>query len=162
MVWVHNIEQKLIEIDPVNAGTFQANAEQYKSELKALDTWIREQVALIPEENRKLVTDHALFGYFANQYGIEQTGALIPGYSTLAEPTAKELAEIEDVIHDLDIKAVFVGNTINSTLAERVAKDTGTHLVFVHTGSLSEPGGDAASYLAYMRYNTNAFVNALK
>jgi len=161
MVWVQNVEQGLSSIDPKNAGTYHANAQAYQAELESLENWIREQVALIPSENRKLVTDHKLFGYFAEEYGFEQVGALIPGYSTLAEPTAQELAEIEDAIRELDVKAIFVGNTINPTLAERVSEDTGIQLVFVYTGSLSDSGGEAGTYIEYMRYNTNAFVDAL-
>ena len=87
---------------------------------------------------------------------------MIPGYSTLAEPTAQELAAIEDAINELDVKAVFVGNTMNPALAERVAADTGIQLIFVYTGSLTEPDGEAPTYLEYMRYNTLAFVDALK
>jgi ABC-type Zn uptake system ZnuABC Zn-binding protein ZnuA len=162
MVWVHNIEHKLSEADPENAQAYADNAEAYEAELETLDAWIREQVAHISEENRKLVTDHTLFTYFADEYGFEQVGALIPGYSTLAEPTAKELAAIEDAIKDLNVKAVFVGNTVNPSLGERVTADTGTQLVFVYTGSLTEPDGEIPSYLEYMRYNTTAFVNGLK
>ena len=162
MVWVTNIEQKLSEADPANASVYAAGAKAYTTELKTLDAWIREQVAQIPVADRKLVTDHMLFGYFAEEYGFEQTGALIPGYSTLAEPSAKELAEIEDAIRELGVKAVFVGNTVNPALAQRVANDTGTQLVFVYSGSLSDPDGDAPSYLEYIRYNVSAFVEALK
>jgi ABC-type Zn uptake system ZnuABC Zn-binding protein ZnuA len=162
IVWVESIADKLSEIDPANAKVYTANAQEYISELHDLDSWIREQVALIPEANRKLVTDHMLFGYFADEYGFEQVGALIPGYSTLAEPTAKELAAIEDAIRELGVKAVIVGNTVNPSLAERVADDTGARLIFVYTGSLSEPGGGAGTYIEYMRYNTNAFVEALR
>ena len=133
-----NIEQELSKLDPKNTSTYHANAEAYQTELETLDAWIREQVALIPTENRKLVTDHTLFGYFAEEYGFEQVGALIPGYSTLAEPTARELADIEDAIQDLKVKAIFVGNTVNPALAERVSEDTGIQLVFVFTGSLNE------------------------
>ena len=161
-VWVHNIEHKLGEADPGNVEVYAANAAAYLDELQALEAWIREQVAQVPVENRKLVTDHAVFGYFTDEYGFEQVGALVPGYSTLAEPSAQELAAIEDSIRELDVKAVFVGNTVNPALAERVAADTGTQLVFIYSGSLSESGGDADSYLAYMRYNTTAFVDALK
>ena len=161
IVWVSNIEQALSNIDPENAGTYHANAEAYQTELKTLDAWIRDQVESIPIENRKLVTDHQLFGYFAEEYGFEQVGALIPGYSTLAEPTAQELAEIEDAIQELEVKAIFVGNTVNPTLAERVSEDTGIQLVFVYTGSLNKPGSDADTYIEYMRYNTKAFVDAL-
>ena len=162
MVWVQNIEQKLSEADPANAGAYAANAKAYTTELKTLDAWIREQVAQVPMADRKLVTDHMLFGYFAEEYGFEQVGALIPGYSTLAEPSVREIAEIEDAIRKLGVKAIFVGNTINPALAQRVADDTGIKLIFVYTGSLSGPDGEAPSYLEYIRYNVSAFVEALK
>ena len=161
MIWVDNIEQALIEIDPENIAVYTENADIYKTELKLLDTWIRQQIAQIPAEKRKLVTDHALFGYYAEEYGFEQVGALVQGFSTLAEPTAQNLAEIEDAIHDLNVEAIFIGNTVNPSLGKRVTEDTGTQLVFVYTGSLSNPDGEANTYLAYMRYNTTAFVNAL-
>lgn len=161
IVWTSNIAQALSEIDPENADIFHANAVAYQAELETLDAWIRDQVESIPSENRKLVTDHKLFGYFADEYGFEQVGALIPGYSTLAEPTAQELAEIEDAIQELDVKAIFVGNTVNPSLAERVSQDTGIQLVFVYTGSLDDSGSEARTYIEYMRYNTKAFVDAL-
>jgi ABC-type Zn uptake system ZnuABC Zn-binding protein ZnuA len=159
--WTSNIAQALSKLDPENADTYRANAQAYQADLKTLDAWIRDQVESIPPENRKLVTDHKLFGYFADEYGFEQVGALIPGYSTLSEPTAQELAEIEDAIQELDVKAIFVGNTVNPTLAERVSEDTGIQLVFVYTGSLDKSGSDAGTYIEYMRYNTKAFVDAL-
>lgn len=162
LVWVQNITQVLIEKDQVNSIFYESNAEKFTLELEALDSWIRAQVALIPSENRKLVTDHTLFSYFADEYGFEQVGAIILGFSTLSEATAQDLAEIEDVIRSLHVKAVFVGNSVNPSLAERVASDTGVQLVYVYTGSLSDADGEAGSYLAYMRYNTNAFINALK
>ena len=161
VVWTYNIEQGLSKLDPKNASTYHANAEVYQTELETLDAWIREQVARIPTENRKLVTDHNLFGYFAEEYGFKQVGALIPGYSTLAEPTARELADIEDAIQDLKVKAIFVGNTVNPALAERVSEDSGIQLVFVFTGSLNDSDSEAGTYIEYMRYNTSAFVDAL-
>lgn len=162
MVWAHNISEALGKVDPGNSQTYIANEENYREELTELDAWIREKVAQIPEMNRNLVTDHSVFAYYGQEYGFTQVGALIPGYSTLAEPTAKELAQVEDAIEQLNVKAVFVGYTFNPALAERVTSDTGTQLVFVYTGSLSEPEGEASTYLNYMRYNTTAFVNALK
>ena len=162
MVWIHNIAYALSDVDPDSAQAYAHNEEVYEAELVELDTWIREQVAQIPEDNRNLVTDHSLFTYFADEYSFTQVGALVPGYSTVAEPTAQELAQIEDAIEDLNVKAVFVGYTVNPVLGERVADDTGTELVFVYTGALSETDGAAATYLHYMRYNTTAFVNALR
>ncbi len=162
LVWVENIQRVLGEADPGNRESYAANAEEYGSQLEDLDKWIRERVSEVPGNNRKLVSDHAIFGYFADEYGFEQVGALIPGYSTLAEPSAQDIARIEDAIAELDVNAVFVGNTINPSLAARVAEDTGTQLVFVYTGSLSERGGEAGTYLDYMRFNISAFVDALR
>lgn len=162
MLWVHNVEFALSALDPDNAEIYDANAEAYESELEALDAWIQKQVAQVPEENRRLVTDHTAFSYFAHRYGFEQIGAVFPGYSTLAEPSAQELARLENAIRELDVKAVFVGLTVNPDLARRVADDTGTQLVFLYTGSLGEAGGPADDYLAFMKYNVNAIVEALR
>lgn len=162
MVWVGNIQAKLTEMDPPNADVYQANAAEFMAELQSLDLWIREQVALVPEPSRKFLADHSLFAYYAGAYGFEQVGALIPGYSTLAEPSAQELAQIEDDIRTFGVRAILVGYTANPSLAERVSQDTGTQLVFVYTGSLSDPDGNAGTYIAYMRYNTSVIVDALK
>ena len=161
-VWTHTIEQALSALDPANVERYEANAEAYEAELKKLDTWIREQVILISEVERRSITDHSIFGYFAERYGFTQVGTIDPGYSTLAEPSAKELADLESTIRELGVRAVFVGKTVNPSLAETVAQDTGTQLVFLYTGSLSKEGGEAAIYLDYMRYNVNAIVSALK
>lgn len=162
IMWVENIQTKLEQIDPDNSATYRTNAERYITQLKELDAWIREQVKAVPTENRKLVTDHMVFGYFADRYGFEQIGAIIPGYSTLASPSAQDIAAIEDAIRGLGVRAVFVGKSINPTIAQRVAEDTGVKLVFLYHGSLSEAGEPADSYLNYMRYNVTQIVNALK
>jgi ABC-type Zn uptake system ZnuABC Zn-binding protein ZnuA len=162
ILWTQVISETLGELDPANAESFRANATAYQEQLAELDTWIREQVALIPPEDRNIITDHLTLVYFADEYGFTQTGAIIPGYSTLAEPSAQELAGLVDKIRELDVPAIFVGNTINPALADRLTEDTGTQLVFLYTGSLSEAGGEAHSYLAYMKYNVSAIVNALK
>lgn len=162
LVWVDNIQRALAELDPANAPTYSANAARYKAELQTLDGWISQQVGQIPPSERRLVTDHAVFGYFARRYGFEQTGAVAPGYSTLAESSAQELARLEDRLRGEGVKAIFVGSTASSALSQRVADDTGIQLVRVYSGSLSAPGGPAATYLDYMRYNVAAMVKALQ
>lgn len=162
IVWTHNIAHTLGELDPSNAESYNANAQGYEDKLQELDTWIREQVADIPEGNREIVTDHHYLTYFIDAYGLTQTGAIISGYSTLSEPTAQEFAKLEDAIHALGVRAVFIGNTVNPTLAQRLTEDTGIQLVTLNTGSLSEHGGSADNYLDYMRNNVNAIVAALK
>lgn len=161
-VWVSKIAESLSQHDPAEAAQYKSNAEAYQQKLDELDAWIQGQVAQIPPQERRLVTDHLSFAYFAERYGFEQVGAVIPGYSTLAEPSAQELAQLEDAIRNLGVKAVFVGKTVNPDLAQRVAQDTGTRLVSLYEGSLSPAGGEAGSYLEYMRYNVQAIVSALR
>lgn len=162
ILWTQIISEALNELDPDNTEAYMANAEKYQEQLTELDAWIREQVAQIAPVNRNIVTDHLTLVYFADEYGFTQTGAIIPGYSTIAEPSAQELAELFDMIRAFSVPAIFVGNTINPNLANRLAEDTGTQLISLYTGSLSEPGGEADNYLDYMKYNVNAIVNALK
>lgn len=162
IVWTRNIEVALSRLDGENAARYRANAEAYRAQLQALDAWVREQVAQIPEANRRLVTDHEVLGYFADRYGFQQAGTVFPGFSTLAEPSAQDLAALENAIRARGVKAVFVGTTVNPNLARRVAADTGARLVSFHTGSLTAPGGGADNYLDYVRHNVSAIVEALK
>lgn len=161
MVMVHNIEHALSELDPANAETYEVNAEAYEAQLEALDEWVMAQIETIPAKDRKLVTDHDSFGYYVDRYGLELVGAVIPAYSTNAQPSAQELAELQDAIKEFDVKAVFVGTTVNPVLSERIAQDTGTQLVPLYTGSLGEPGSGVESYIDYVCYNTTSIVDAL-
>ncbi len=162
IVWARNIRDAFAKADPAHADEYDANAEAYTAELIALDAWIEEQVAQIPEANRKLVTDHTDFAYFSARYGFEQVGAVIPSVSTGSAPSAQELAALEDAIRAGGVKAVFVGSTVSPDLSRRVAEDTGVRLVFLFTDSLSASGGGAESYIEFMRYNVNAIVEALR
>lgn len=162
MIWTENIAAALSQADPANAEFYRANADAYLSELKALDAWVREQVSQILPENRKLVTDHRAWGYFADEYGFEQIGALVGSFSTVAQTSSQDLAALEDTIRAQGVKAVFVGRTVNPQLAEQVAKDTGIQVVYLYTGSLTAPDGDAPDYLRFIRYNVTAMVTALK
>jgi len=159
--WTHNIVSALVQADPDNSVLYAENAQAYRQDLQALDLWIQDAVARIPIEQRRLVTDHDSLIYFTQRYGFELVATIIPGYSTLAEPSARDLATVSSTIKDLRVPAVFVGSTVNSDLAERVAEETGVQLVPIYTGSLSESGGPAANYLDFMRTNVTAIVNAL-
>jgi manganese/iron transport system substrate-binding protein len=160
--WVQGIELVLSQMDPLHSAVYAANAEAYIEQLVELDAWVQEQVAVIPVENRLLVTDHLLLGYFAERYGFEQVGAVFPGYSTMAEPSAQEMAALEDTIREMGVKAVFVGNTVNPQVSQRIAEDTGTQLVFFYTDSLTDEDGPASTYLDYIRYNVTVITEALK
>jgi ABC-type Zn uptake system ZnuABC Zn-binding protein ZnuA len=162
IIWAGNIATALAEADPTNRATYQANAESYMAELRELDAWIRQQVEQVPPKQRKLVSDHAVLGYFAAEYGFEQVGLVIPALSSSAAPSAQELAALVDAIRAQDVQAILVGTTVNPALSEQVANDTGAELVFIYTGSLSQPGGEASSYIQLMRYNVQTIVDTLK
>ena len=160
-VWADTLAEAFAKIDPANAASFRENAAAYRRELEALDRWIAERVEAIPVENRRLVTDHTVFGYFADRYGFEQVGAIFPGFSTVAEPSARELAELQDTIRLLGIPAVFIGSVVPPGLAEQIAADTGTRLITLYTGALSGPEGPAATYLEMMRFDVESIVGGL-
>ena len=161
IVWAENAAQTMSALDPANTDLYEANAFEYVAMLKELDAWIQGQVARVVPENRKLVTDHLALSYFGRRYGFEMVGAVIPAYSMAAQPSAQEIAELVDTIGELEVKAVFVGTTVNPRLAERVAEDTGVELVRLYIGSLSEPDGPAGTYIALMQYDVSAIVRAL-
>lgn len=162
IIWARNIAAALSAYDPDHQDTYSANSAAYITELEALDAWITQQTAIIPQENRQIVTDHMLFGYFAEKYGFTVVGAIIPSYSSAAEASAQDLAALEDAITQYGVKVILVGNTVNPSLASRIADDTGIRLVQFYTGSLSEADGPASTYLNYMRYNVNTIVDALE
>ena len=162
LVWTENIQKKLSEVDPAHAQDYARSTQQYQQQLKELDRWISEQVAQVPPDQRLLVSDHVELTYFAKRYGFQELGAVIPGYSTLSEPSAQEIANLEDTIRKTGVKAIFVGKTVNPTLEQRVAQDTGAKIVYLYTGSLSGPDGPAATYLDFMHYDVSAIVSALK
>jgi len=161
IIWVDNIVSALSELDPIHAADYQANSQAYQEELAALDSWIREEVSQIPEGNRKLVTDHTALGYFAEEYGFTQIGAVIPALTTEAETSGQELAELIETIRDNQVKAIFVGIDFDPTLAQRVAEETGVDLIPIYFGSLSD-GEPAGTYLDFMRYDVTVILRALK
>lgn len=159
--WTAVIEQTLAELAPAQADGFTANAGRYRQQLQELDQWIAVQVAQIPAERRLLVTEHNTLAYFARRYSFEVAGVVIPGASSLAEPSAQELVELTNHIRDLGVPAIFVGTTLSPKVAEQVAAETGARLVAIYTDSLSDSSGPAATYLELMRVDVERITAAL-
>jgi len=161
-VWADNIASAFTAADPAHANDYRANADAYKAELDALDAWVGQHLSLIPAEARVLVTDHESFGYLADHYGFEIVGALIPSLSTVSEPSAGELAQLEDAISQFGVKAIFIGSSMNPSLADRVAADTDVRVVTLYTESLSAQNGPVPTYLDLIRFDVAAIVGALQ
>ncbi len=162
VIWTQNIQTALSQLDPERASAYAASGAAYQTQLQELDAWIREQVATVPPERRKLVTDHLAFGYFAREYGFQQIGALVPSFSTSARPSAQQLAQLQEQIRQEGVQAIFVGMSVNPELAEQVAQDLGIQVVRLYIGALSGPEGPAPTYEDFMRYDVNAIVAALR
>jgi ABC-type Zn uptake system ZnuABC Zn-binding protein ZnuA len=160
-VWTDNLERSLSALDPGNAAAYGLNAAAYSRKLDELDAYIRGQVALIPSDRRKLVTDHEALGYFADRYGFQIVGAVIPSVSTSAEPSAGELAALIDKIRTEKVPAVFIGTTANPKLADLVARDTGATVLPLYTGEMGPPGSGADSYIGMMRADIDTIVKGL-
>jgi ABC-type Zn uptake system ZnuABC Zn-binding protein ZnuA len=159
--WVDRIEQSLSRLDPAHAEEFQVNTKRYQDELSELDQWIAEQVSSLPSDQRKLVLDHLVLGYFADHYGFKMLNALIPGFSTAAEASPREIAELSDMILAEGVPAIFIGVDTNPRLAEQIAGDLDIQVIELYTSSLGPVGGPADSYLEMMQYNVLAIKQAL-
>jgi ABC-type Zn uptake system ZnuABC Zn-binding protein ZnuA len=163
--WVHEIEESLAEIDPENAGAYKEAAEDYEAKLLALDAEIRELVKRVAPKDRKLVMDHDSYEYFADDYGFTILANLLPSISDTAEPSARHIAKVVEIIEKYDIKAIFVGETAGQNvmkLAESAADELKRPLPVVSllNGSLTA-SGRGADYLDFVRYNTEQIVKAL-
>ena len=159
--WVDVIADRLSQLIPSLESEFEARAVAYRSELAALDVWIQSVLEEIPADRRLLVTDHYVYGYFARRYGFVQVGTVFPGLSTLSEPSARELADLVSTIESLDIPAIFVGMAVNPSLAQQIASDTGTEIILMYTGALSDADGPASTYVDFMKATANAILEGL-
>lgn len=160
-VWTENIERTLCELDPAHAGAYRTNAAAYRVELQQLDERVRQLVAAVPETRRSFVTDHEEFGYFADRYGFEVVGAIVPSVSTLAEPSARELAALQRAMRQSGARVLVLGEGGNDALGRRLAADTGARVVKLYTCSLGAPGGPASTYVDYLELNAKRLVEAL-
>lgn len=157
------IGQTLADADPDNAEAYAANTAAYVAELEGLDAWIHEQVATIPEENRKIVTSHDTLEYYAAAYGFEVIGTALGSLSTESgDPSAGDIAKLVGQIEDAGVPAIFAENVMNPDLMQAIADEAGVDLAPpLYSDALSDADGDAATYIDLMHANTSIIVTAL-
>ncbi len=162
-VMVANIRDALSKADPGNAEAYRANAEAYTAQLQSLDAWIVEQVNSVPAERRKLVTNHDTLGYFAQRYGFQVLGTLLPGSTEGASPSAQQLAGLVEAVKASGVPAVFAENVASNNLIDQVATEAGVKVVAsLYTDALGPPGSGADTYLGMLRANVTTIVAALR
>jgi ABC-type Zn uptake system ZnuABC Zn-binding protein ZnuA len=136
-----------------------AGATSYLDKLGALDAGIATCMDKVPAAQRKLVTDHDAFNYFAKRYGIAVVGAVIPSQTTQAQPSAGDLAALTATIRREHVKAIFPESSINPKLADAIARETGASSNYTLYGDTLGPADSAgATYLTMEAANADAMV----
>jgi len=160
-IYIQEICQALIAIDPNNGADYQKNSQLYIEKLSKLDNEIVESLTNIPLDDRRVVSTHDAFGYFSARYGV---AFLAPqGVSTEAEASARDIARIIDAAKAQKVKAVFLENVADPRLARRISAETNARLGgTLYSDSLTGAKGDGATYLEMMRHNVKEIVRALK
>ena len=160
---VENLRDALVAADAANADFYRQNADAYLQKLDALDAEIRTEVGTIPEACRKLVTDHDAFGYYADAYGFEVIGTVIPSTNTQSQASAADIADLIDLIKSEHVPAIFSEASANPDLVQQVGREAGAVVIDdLYGDSLGPAGSDGATYIDMMRSNTQKIAGALK
>jgi zinc/manganese transport system substrate-binding protein len=159
-IYVTNIRDALVAAAPADAEAFKSNANAYLAKLDALDGEVRQAVAQIPENRRKVISTHRAFGYFAAAYGVEFVAP--QGVSTESEASARDIAGIITQIRAAKIPAVFLENISDPRLIRQIAAETGARVGgTLYSDSLTGEKGDSPTYIDMVRHNIKALTSAL-
>ncbi|BAU13133.1 adhesin [Leptolyngbya sp. NIES-3755] len=156
------IRDELIKLVPNDREKFTQNADRLIADLNRLDSWIKQQIQTIPAQNRRLVTTHDAFQYYANAYGLSIAGTLI-GISTEEQPSAQTVQKLVQSIRATKVPAIFAETTINPALIQTVAQEAGVKLApqQLYSDSIGAPGSPGETYIKMMVANTTTIVEAL-
>jgi zinc/manganese transport system substrate-binding protein len=150
-------------VDGVDAAAIAARAADYREALEALDADMTTAFAAIPEARRALVTNHHVFGYLAERFGFRVVGAVIPGGTTLAAPSASDLADLVSAIDEAGVRTIFAESSQPDRLMKALAEeaDVDVTVTELFTESLTDATGGAPDYLTMMRVNTERIATGL-
>jgi zinc/manganese transport system substrate-binding protein len=151
------------DVAGIDTHAVAAQAEAYADAVTTADAVIGDDLLAIPVGDRQLVTNHEVFGYFADRYGFEVIGTVIPSGTTLAEPSSADLSALVDTIHETGVPAIFADTSSSRDLAEVLADETGEDIAVVElfSESLGEPGSGGETYLQLIRTNADRILGGL-
>jgi zinc/manganese transport system substrate-binding protein len=150
------------EVDGLDGPAFTEQAERYVADLRTLDGDVEDILAAVPPERRTLVTNHDVFGAFAERYGFEVVGTVIPSATTEAAGSAGALDELAAVVEAVGVPAVFADTSAPTDLAEALADEVGDiEVVELYSETLGEPGSGADTYAGMVRTNAERIAAAL-
>jgi zinc/manganese transport system substrate-binding protein len=159
-IYVHNIKEALQKIDPINADDYEKNASNYLEQIKQLEEEVKSEIALIPANNKKVISSHDAFGYFADEYGIEFLAAASLGAEQQA--SAKTVANLIEQIRADKVKALFVENVSDPRLLKQIENDSKAVIGGkLYSDALSGKEEPASTYINMFRYNVKTIASAL-
>jgi ABC-type Zn uptake system ZnuABC Zn-binding protein ZnuA len=155
------VAEELTRLDPDGAETYRANLEAFSAQIDQLDALVRQVTATVPAENRKLLTYHDSFPYFAREYGWEIVGAIQP--ADFADPTPQEVAGLIEQVRTEQIPAIFGSEVFPSPVLEQIASEAGAaYIDDLRDDDLPGEAGDPEhSYLGLMVFDFTTFMGAL-
>ena len=157
--YVDRIAAALRSADPAHAAAYEAQATAYQHRLETLDGWVRAQIDTIPLANRKLVTFHDAFPYYAREYGITIVGIAVesPGQ----DPSAGYTAQLITALRNAGVKAIFSERQFPTKLIDVLAEEANCKVVAnLYDDSLGDP--PVTSYEEVVRWDTTQLVEALR
>lgn len=157
-------EALLDEVGGLDEDAVRAAAAEATAELEDLDTWVAEEIDSLPEDRRYIVTNHHSFGYFADRYGMEVLGVVVPTGAALASPSAADLADLNDALAETGVPAIFIDTSKPADLADALAseRDEPVELVELWAESLGPEGSGAETYVEVVEYNVERIVESLQ
>ena len=160
LIYIRNIRDGLIAIDPQNANFYEQQHARYSQQLQELHQYIKLRMASIPPQHRILITSHDAFSYFGNKYGL--TISAMMGVSTEADAQTSDMARVVEALEKNKVPAIFIESTINPKMLQQIARD---HKVVIggslYADSVGEPGTPGESYVGMLRHNADVISNAL-
>lgn len=161
VIYVENIRRALIEIDPENEQTYNANAQAYIEKINAALAPLKAQIDSLPEEKRWLVTSEGAFSYLAKDLGLKEL--FLWPVNADSQGTPQQVRKVIDMMRENNISVIFSESTVSPEPAKQVANETGAHYGGVlYVDSLSESVGPVPSYLDLLKVTTNVVVEGLK
>jgi ABC-type Zn uptake system ZnuABC Zn-binding protein ZnuA len=160
---VQNARDALVEAAPAAADGIDQRADILIGRLEDADREIRSLVDEIPAGRRKVVTDHDALGYFLDEYDLEFVGSVFPSLDVSADPSARDIEHLVNVIRDNGVRAIFAESAVNPQLAEAVAAETGATIGDepLYADSLGPPGSGADTIDGMLVHNARVIHDGL-
>ncbi|WP_143095389.1 metal ABC transporter substrate-binding protein [Donghicola eburneus] len=160
LIYIDNITRAFAEHDPEHAETYAANADAYKTELRETLEPLRQAIALVPEQQRWLVTCEGAFSYLARDFGMKELYLWPMNADQMGTP--QQVRSVIDGVTSNNIPVVFCESTVNTSPAEQVARETGAAYGGVlYVDSLSPEGGPVPTYLDLLKVTAQTVVDGL-